>query len=1174
MLLYSPEWVGFIYCLKRGRVMKMSARLLALTIAALFIGSTMTAFVGPIELEIIEDLEDEPIIEYASSATSPGHVVFGQYISSDNCGHCSKTGGGSDAHHAVKGLHPDEYVYITYMSSSYGDTDTARAGAVSPYNWAWSTGGAPDAYFGDRTDKNQGGASTNYDTYDTLFSSGGGMASTTNDYGMSASISQSGATYDIDISYKYTGTASPAGNMKLYAALVDEECTGYSYTSGIPHGYNCWMGWLTDSDTYKSKSSGTGTSFASVTPTATSQSQTWSSVPASVVPGGLSKAIVIGVLMSGNSVSVGGTSEHVYHAIDSTMGPKMDIGITNFALTNPSSSVGYMLGDSLTLDATVKNVGDLDYTDGGNLEFYYVENNVDVIVDTVSIGNLPIVGSTSMTASTTIDTTNFDASDYKKTFGAKLSGLVGDTKSSNNEATLEYNQNRPPETKNPQIDGEQSIERNSHAVVLAKVGETDFIDTIATTTFNVEISPSGLNQWFSSVVTGGESIVNTGSANEGREYHITPSASMLAGWYDVRTQAIDSRGQTGDWMAITGTSGFELENGVPTVIVDPIPSVLCDTATNVSMVGHIVDPETSLENILITSDDASFVAWHPTTQQIEVNFQWGELNGCPIGLQGLEINMDDGGDYSDAGELPHGTLKFTVTENGQPRWNGLPSQSVIEGGNGILALLPFLSDTDDTGAPSSVDSLTMELISNSNEEAIDAYLIGNTIGFDTVDADVNGQAILTIRASDGVKTSDATLTINIQPVNDAPRVIPFDDLENIVLKRNVQRVIAFSELIVDVDNPAAEAFVSVDSSEPGAARYSFLDGSLTLQFEETGMQTVTISVIDKYDTNVYVMNVEVYDSIPFLLSKTDDGSGYMFVNLEDTYIGQTPTATMMLTSSAPTFTSISATWNICSSLTGTCDGILEYELAVSESNSGWNKELSIPSVTTQGAARDDGSQYMDYYKLSIVASDGTDDYKTMTDVKWDIIESMPAVGEMEDEMFSDYLEDLTAEKTELMAQIESAAVGVDITALEVKLTAIEEDLDTACEDPRATCVDASLAGSDSTTGPKDMNMTLIGIIAGVVVLGLLLTLMITRRGQGDSESDNWNNTAWDPNMVPAQDSVANSMYGGAETLFQQPVAIPAAPQLAAPPLPPGGLPAGWTVEQWSYYGQQYLDGTL
>ena len=27
-----------------------------------------------------------------------------------------------------------------------------------------------------------------------------------------------------------------------------------------------------------------------------------------------------------------------------------------------------------------------------------------------------------------------------------------------------------------------------------------------------------------------------------------------------------------------------------------------------------------------------------------------------------------------------------------------------------------------------------------------------------------------------------------------------------------------------------------------------------------------------------------------------------------------------------------------------------------------------------------------------------------------------------------------------------------------------------------------------------------------------------------------------------------------------------------PPLPESGLPDGWTMEQWAYYGQQYLDG--
>ena len=1166
--------------------MKMPARLLATTIVALFLGSLSMGFTAQLNaLEINENLEDEPIIEYASSATSPGHVVFGQYISSDNCGHCSKTGGGSDAHHAVKGLHPDEYVYITYMSSSYGDTDTARAGAVSPYNWAWSTGGAPDAYFGDRTDKNQGGASANYDTYDTLFSSGGGMASTTNDYGMSASISQSGGTYDIDISYKYTGTASPAGNMKLYAALVDEECTGYSYTSGIPHGYNCWMGWLTSGDTYKSKNAGTGTSFASVTPTATSQSQTWSSVPTSVVPGGLSKAIVIGVLMSGNSVSAGGTSEHVYHAIDSTMGPKMDITPGAVQITNPESSAGYVTGDLLTLQSTISNVGDLDYTAGGDVEFFYKNGINEVAINSVSLATLNMGATQSV--QTTFDTSSLP-SDYLKTFGVRITGLVGDSSSMNNQATMIFNHDRPPITKNPQIVGDQTVERGNPAVVLAKSdvsNSNDFVDDAASTTFNVEVSPTGLNQWISSVVTGGQSIVNSGTPNEGREYLVTPTAAMSSGWYDVRIQAIDSRGQTGSWMSITGTSGFELQNGVPQVISDPIPSVMCNTPTMVSMAGHIVDPETSLENLIVTSSSESFVAWHASTKELEVNFQGTELNACPIGQQGIEVQVDDGGDYSATGELPYGTLLFNVIENGQPRWVGLPTQSVVEGGSGLLALLPYLKDTDDSGQPADASTLTLELVSNSNEEAIMATLNGKIIGFETMDDDVNGLAILTIRASDGVKTSDTTLTVNIQPVNDAPRITPFDDLETITLKRNTQFVVDLGSRVVDVDNPASEAFISVSSSEPGAARFSFIDGSLTLQFEETGMQTVTISVIDKYDTNIYVMNVEVFDAYPFLLSLTDDGSGYMFVGLEDLYIGQIPTVTMKLTSAAPTFTHISVTWNLCSQLTGTCDGLWEYDLDVSKSNIGWSSELLIPSLFVEGQlARESGSNYMDYYQVTFEGVDSSgDDYKTLTGFKWHITEEMPAVVDMDDTMFSEYLADLLASKEELNLQISESTE--DTTELDAKLVELETQIGPACEDPRAECPVEEVQSNSETSGSSENNMIIIGAVAFAIIAALLIGLMIMRGGNS-AEEVKWGSE------LPADDLVANSMYGGTQDLFQQPVAAMPMPMpmpmpqpvvqqpvivqepQTGPALPSSGLPDGWTMEQWQHYGQQYLEGKI
>ena len=160
------------------------------------------------------------------------------------------------------------------------------------------------------------------------------MHSTVNDYSMSAGISQSGSSYNIDISYRYTGSGSPAGNMKLYAALVDKDCTGYSYSSGIPHGYNCWMAWLTAGNTYKSKSSGSGSAFESVSLTSTSQTSSWTSVPHPSFRRS-QQSNRHRRSHEWKPVSVG-SSPHVYHAIDSTMGPKMDLSIPSFTVTSPA----------------------------------------------------------------------------------------------------------------------------------------------------------------------------------------------------------------------------------------------------------------------------------------------------------------------------------------------------------------------------------------------------------------------------------------------------------------------------------------------------------------------------------------------------------------------------------------------------------------------------------------------------------------------------------------------------------------------------------------------------------------------------------------------------------------------------------------------------------------------
>ena len=66
--------------------------------------------------------------------------------------------------------------------------------------------------------------------------------------------------------------------------------------------------------------------------------------------------------------------------------------------------------------------------------------------------------------------------------------------------------------------------------------------------------------------------------------------------------------------------------------------------------------------------------------------------------------------------------------------------------------------------------------------------------------------------------------------------------------------------------------------------------------------------------------------------------------------------------------------------------------------------------------------------------------------------------------------------------------------------------------------------------------------------------------------------------VNYQQPVQNPAYVAA---YQQPTPVPVQPvapviiapviPTAGPQLPATGLPAGWTMDQWNYYGQQYLD---
>ena len=61
---------------------------------------------------------------------------------------------------------------------------------------------------------------------------------------------------------------------------------------------------------------------------------------------------------------------------------------------------------------------------------------------------------------------------------------------------------------------------------------------------------------------------------------------------------------------------------------------------------------------------------------------------------------------------------------------------------------------------------------------------------------------------------------------------------------------------------------------------------MTLNFQTSGLHTVTMNTIDRYDSNTYTITVDVFDAYPLYITKVDDGSGHFYVEMENTYIDQ------------------------------------------------------------------------------------------------------------------------------------------------------------------------------------------------------------------------------------------------------------------------------------------------
>ena len=96
---------------------------------------------------------------------------------------------------------------------------------------------------------------------------------------------------------------------------------------------------------------------------------------------------------------------------------------------------------------------------------------------------------------------------------------------------------------------------------------------------------------------------------------------------------------------------------------------------------------------------------------------------------------------------------------------------------------------------------------------------------------------------------------------------------------------------------------------------------------------------------------------------------------------------------------------------------------------------------------------------------------------------------------------------------------------------------------------------------------LIGGGAGLLIFAMFLLMLIRRRPPEEEKEFEFQPVESSGPPISAAQSIPEEPHG------QEPVAQAQSPT-SGPPLPPEGLPPGWSEEQWTYYGQQYLDGTL
>ena len=1000
-------------------------------------------------------------------AVSPGHTVFGEYVGAHWCGPCM--GSASPSLVNLKNSNTEDFTYISFFEGA--STGWPSDGPVNRQNHIMaSSSGYPTYAFADENSGScykVGSAGSNY--YDADFSAGGCMHADASDFSMELGIAldSTGDIVTTTLDITYLG----ANDITVYVyGAVTEKIGAEAYDDGSrPH--HVFREWLLSADN----------DFTEVTLIPNQvETLTWDKPLNTVRSGGgntqWENFWPVFALMDGDY----STYNEVYAAIDLDMGPLIDIGIVDFEARNSNANNGFVAGDILDLDVNIANNGAEAYSDGGSIDIYHLSGGEEIHLGGISINQLAVGGTQSY--SIMFDTSDITLSPSgTSSFRARISGMVGDRVPSNDYQDGIALHDMPPVPNRPVAVAESSVERGTPIQFESSALPNDLVDDMSTMTADLHYSVHGTNTWDDAWIT---AIDMVGSGGNSRYIHtITPPMNSQSGSYDIRMQWTDSGGQKSDW-EIT-ENAFELRNALPRILgpgddgYGGIPTVKVDTVEAVSIVGLISDAETPHGELIIDSNAHQFVSFDSET--LEINVLFDQISYDSIGnsiSQGIFITVGDGEDINS------GTLMFNVIENGQPRWSGIPTQSFNEGGSSSLVLTEYVSDTDDNGNSVPANTLSLSVVSISDESLLSAEIYDQTLNVAALDDDSFGMAEITVRASDGVKESDTVIIFYVNNINDAP-IIDLGEYSNPILQSGDRLTFNVIDLISDVDDSEEDIWITVTTFVPGAVQFNPISGLATMSWEDAGEEMVTVTAEDRHGaSSAAIITVSVVDDLPLLWADSS-GFGDLSVNISSTEYGLNPSVTIENVGNLE-LSEIKVIWSVCNSITGICNDF------------GTSHNMGPFIVLANDG---EGLKIADYVTLSVDAVDSEGFDRSTTD------------------QYKAY-----------------ATEPVEITP----------------DEPE---------NSDNQDKPVISVMTA-GLIAMGIILSIALVLalaIVLQRGRRDGVN---------VEVYDYQDEYDYSEYEEPEP---SPLVVPPPPPPGmGPPLPPEGLPPGWTMEQWNYYGAEYL----